>query len=438
MKGDTIRYLKNLFDKGLIEEFALKNKLFATLTGSVITLLAILVTLSGCSSTAVAAGWAGGTVSGSSVYTVSNQGQLVAMTAANTQGWAAAVEGTAASGGFLSCSAPSTLVAVYGTPAAADDNIYVAGYNGKIYSYSITKQSSNADVTLDTGNSKPIVGGITASGGKIFVGSSNGSLYALDGATLAQLWKFSTGDKIWCTPAVDSDTVFVGSFDKKVYALDAATGTNKWSFDTQGAVVSTPVIADGVVYVASFNRSIYALDEVTGKLKWQFPALGESGESPRQWFWATPVISNGILYAPCMDGKVYCVNIKDGTTASVFDLGAAVSSSPVVANGQVVVATQEAKIFSLDAAKSAKLLMVDLRLADSQTKLTVNSQLSALGNTVYIHGLDPDKMYALDVITQKFVAFALGSVSTTSTPTATATATVTTTLIIATTITATK
>jgi outer membrane protein assembly factor BamB len=286
----------------------LKKKMLATLAGTGIALLAIFVTLSGCSSTAVAAGWAGGTVSGDSVYTVSSQGQLVAMTTAETQEWAAAVQGTAASGGFLGCSAPSTLVAVYGTPAVAGDYIYVGGYNGKIYSYSIAKQSLNTSVALDADDSKPIVGGVAASGGKVFVGSSNGNLYALDGGTLAQLWKFGTGSKIWCTPAVDNGTVFVGSFDKKVYALDEATGAKKWSFDAKGVVVSTPVIADGVVYITSFNRSIYALDEATGSLIWQFPAPGQSGAAPREWFWADPVISNGILYAPCMDGKVYCVN----------------------------------------------------------------------------------------------------------------------------------
>ena len=110
----------------------MKKKLFASFAGTLVALLAIFVTLSGCSSTAVAAGWAGGTVSGDSVYTVSGQGQLVAMTTSGTQQWAAAVEGVAASGGFLGCSSPSTLVAVYGTPGIAGDYIYVAGYNGKM------------------------------------------------------------------------------------------------------------------------------------------------------------------------------------------------------------------------------------------------------------------------------------------------------------------
>ena len=414
----------------------MKKKLFASVAGTGVALLAIFVTLSGCSSTAVAAGWAGGTVSGDSVYTVSSQGQLVAMTTSETQQWAAAVEGTAASGGFLGCSAPSSLVAVYGTPAVAGDYIYVAGYNGKIYSYSISKQAENTSVTLDTDDSKPVVGAVTASGGKVFVGSSNGNLYALDGKTLALAWKFATGGKIWCTPAIDNGTVFFGSFDKKVYAVDAATGAKKWSFDAKGAVVSTPVIADGVVYITSFDRSIYALDEATGSLKWQFPAPGESGNFPREWFFATPVISNGILYAPDMDGKVYAVNIKDGTSAALFDLGDAISSSPVVVAGKVIVATQKAQIYSLDAATGTKLLLLDVRLGDKQGSATVNSQLSVQGNTVFIHTLLEDKIYAMDATNGSFKSVSLDAI--TGTPTSIVPTTVVVTSIVPTTITVTK
>ncbi len=414
----------------------MKKKLFASFAGTGLALLAIFATLSGCSSTAVAAGWAGGTVSGDSVYTVSSQGQLVAMTTSGTQQWASAVEGTAASGGFLSCSAGSTLVAVYGTPAVAGDYIYVAGYNGKIYSYSISKQAENSNATLDTDDSKPIVGGVTAGGGKVFVGSSNGNLYALDGKTLAVAWRFATGGKIWCTPAVDNGTVFAGSFDKKVYAVDAATGKEKWAFDAKGAVVSTPVVADGVVYITSFDRRIYAVDEATGSLKWQFPASGTNGSFPREWFFATPVISNGVLYAPCMDGKVYAVNIKDGTSAGLFDVGDAVSSSPVVVAGKVIVATQEAKVYSLDAAAGTKTLLLDFRLSDKQGSATVNSQLSAQGNTVFIHTLLEDKMYAMDAATGAAKSLSLGAI--TGTPTSIVATTVVVTSVVPTTITVTK
>jgi outer membrane protein assembly factor BamB len=385
----------------------LKKKVLVTAIALTLALLAVLVPLAGCGSAVAAAGWAGVTVSGDSAYTVSSQGQLVALSLADLTkkpNWTAAVEGVASSGGFLGCSAPSTAVAVYGTPAVSGDVVYVAGYNGKVYSYSISKQSESSNVQLDQDDPKPIVGGPAVDQGKVYVASSNGNLYALDATTLAQIWKFATGNKIWSTPAVDNGTVFAGSFDKKVYAVDAATGKQKWSFTTQGAILATPVIDNGIVYVASFDRKIYALDEATGSVKWQFPALGQASDTPQDWFWATPVVSNGMLYAPCMDGKVYAVSTQDGSLVTVFDLGTEIPSSPVVVDGKVIVATHDAKIYSLDATGSkTQLLLKNLRDDDKDntpSKITVSSPLSSENGVVYIHGLQSDRIYVFDTVTK--------------------------------------
>jgi outer membrane protein assembly factor BamB len=302
--------------------------------------------------------------------------------------------------------------------------VYLAGYNGKVYSYSISKQSESSNAQLDQDDSKPIVGGPVVDQGKVYVASSNGNLYALDATTLAQIWKFQTGNKIWSTPAVDNGTVFVGSFDKKVYALDEATGNKKWSFNTQGAIIATPVIGNGTVYVASFDRHIYALDEATGSVKWQYPALGQSGNTPSEWFWATPVISNGILYAPCLDGKVYAVNTQDGSLVTTFDLGVA--------------------IYSLDvSAGAAQQLLIELRKEDTQPNLKVNSKLSIANGIVYIHGLLADKVYAFDPGTKDFtpskiITGATSSASTTVTTTTIAPTTVIVTTTVTTTVTVTK
>ncbi len=387
-------------------------------------------TFTGCGSSAVSAGWTGVIVNGDNIYTVSGLGQLDALTAANGNTlWGVAVDTTSLGGGGLGCSPSSTVVPVYGNMSINGDQLYIAGYNGKVYTFNVNTRISTS-VVLDTDDSKPIVGGAVVSQGKVFVGSSNGSLYALDGVSLSEIWQFTTGNKIWSTPAVNNGNVFIGSFDKKLYAVDAVTGKEKWSFVTQGAILSTPVIDGGTVYVASFDRSIYALDEATGNLKWQFPASGRSVNGPAAWFWATPVIFNGILYAPCLDGKVYAVKTQDGTQVTTFDLGNKISSSPVVVNRKVVVATYDGKIYSLDASENkSQVLVVDLRVTDSnQNKLTVSSSLSTLGGVVYIHGFQSEKIYALDLATGVPKAYPLGSVAATMPVTATVTATATVTV----------
>ncbi|MFJ9597987.1 PQQ-binding-like beta-propeller repeat protein, partial [Streptomyces virginiae] len=60
--------------------------------------------------------------------------------------------------------------------------------------------------------------------------------------------------------------VYIGSSDGKVYALDAATGTPRWAHTTAGAVwSSSPAVVDGIIYIGSNDKKVYALDAATGR-----------------------------------------------------------------------------------------------------------------------------------------------------------------------------
>ena len=95
----------------------------------------------------------------------------------------------------------------------------------------------------------------------MYVGSGDGKVYALNGATGAKKWEFLTGDRVRSSPAIGSDgTVYVGSWDNKVYALNGATGAKKWEFQTGRYVFSSPAIgSDGKVYVGSHDKKVYAI-----------------------------------------------------------------------------------------------------------------------------------------------------------------------------------
>ena len=58
----------------------------------------------------------------------------------------------------------------------------------------------------------------------------------------------------------------MGSLDGKVYALNAATGALVWSYTTGDEVSSSPAVAGGVVYVGSLDGKVYALNAATGAL----------------------------------------------------------------------------------------------------------------------------------------------------------------------------
>ena len=71
---------------------------------------------------------------------------------------------------------------------------------------------------------------------------------------------------VWSTWALDDTTV---------YAVNAATGAPRWSYTTGGHVTSSPAVANGVVYVGSQDKNIYALNAVTGSKLWSYPTEGD-------------------------------------------------------------------------------------------------------------------------------------------------------------------
>ncbi len=74
---------------------------------------------------------------------------------------------------------------------------------------------------------------------------------------LMKKWAYQTGGEIIPSPVVVGGVVYVGSSDGNLYALDAATGTKKWDYRT-GDVADVPVVVGGVLYVGSNDHNLYA------------------------------------------------------------------------------------------------------------------------------------------------------------------------------------
>jgi outer membrane protein assembly factor BamB len=123
-------------------------------------------------------------------------------------------------------------------------------------------------------------------GGLVFVADRSGAVRAFD-KDGKQVWKTFTAGPIYYPPAVANDRVYAGSADGRVYALEARTGRFLWSFRVApqdrwipvfGKLISVWPVAGGVVvdkgtvYAAAGithydGTYVVALDAATGKLK---------------------------------------------------------------------------------------------------------------------------------------------------------------------------
>ena len=85
-------------------------------------------------------------------------------------------------------------------------------------------------------------------------------LVAVDLAARELLWTFPALSAFRSSPALAGDTLYLGSNDGSVYAVEAATGTERWRLPTGGRVTGSPAVVDGMLYVGSHDGKVYAIE----------------------------------------------------------------------------------------------------------------------------------------------------------------------------------
>ncbi len=304
-------------------------------------LLSTSLLLAGCAA-APTRGWSGPAVANNILYVGTIGGEVIALDVSGDQPsqiWSETLE-SPATGGFLACSARlSTPMSTYGTPAIGEDKVYVGGYDGYIYSFTVDDGYMRK---FDTGSA--IVGSPIVADETVFVGNSDGKFYAFS-LDLSPKWPtpFSTGAKIWSTPVVDNGVVYIGSSDHKLYAIDTESGREIWHFETQGAILSDPLVVDGTIYVGSGDNNFYAIDAGTGEEKWAFEA--------ENWFWTEALFYNGEIWVGCLDHKVYAINAQNPEDFRVvLETEGMVRTPPVLMENLnlILVGSEDGNVYAID------------------------------------------------------------------------------------------
>lgn len=263
------------------------------------------------------------------------------------------------------------------TPAVADGRVYVLSYDGRLHAldarsgallwkfasagerrfearglHGFLPRTQTVADPFDVFLSSPLV-----AQGRVFFGSGDGHLYALDAASGALAWKFATGDVVHGSPAYADGRVFVGSWDSRFYAVDAASGRELWRHQggtddllhNQVGFQSSPAVAGDTVYVGGRDARLHALDARTGALRWQF-ATGVS------WVVSSPAVAGErVVFATSDSSRLHVVDARSGRGLIDEDTSAFVFSSPVIAGDVLLVGVLNGTLQARDLASGALL-----------------------------------------------------------------------------------
>ena len=112
---------------------------------------------------------------------------------------------------------------------------------------------------------------------------------------------FPDAELAWSEPTVLGGRVFVGSQNGTIYSLDAKSGCIYWTFLADGGVRASvsigPSAGPGSPYSAYFSDqrgNAYSLDATTGKLNWQ----KHVEDHPIVRLTGSPTLHDGRLYVP--------------------------------------------------------------------------------------------------------------------------------------------
>ncbi len=151
-------------------------------------------------------------------------------------------------------------------------------------------------------------------------------------------WFFPTSGPVSASPSVAHGTVYVGSWNGTMYALSASSGAVRWTFDIADphpedrtgfpGIQSSAALSHGKLYFGAADANVYALRARDGTPVWK-TSLGDPDTSVEgAHVWSSPAVFDGTVYvgkashldAPCVRGALFALDAATGAQKWRFNV----------------------------------------------------------------------------------------------------------------------
>jgi outer membrane protein assembly factor BamB len=180
----------------------------------------------------------------------------------------------------------------------------------------------------------------TLKDGVLYFGDYSGHVQAISEQTGRRLWISGSGGALlgsgtfYSTAAVVYGRVFLGNTDGRIYAYDASTGRLDWAVQTGAYIYASPAVTNApglgpTIYLGSYDGTFYALNARSGQIAWQYHAHGRISGS-------ATIVGRTVYFADLGSHRTYGLGISTGRV--VFELNTG-SFDPVISDGENIYLT---------------------------------------------------------------------------------------------------
>lgn len=221
-------------------------------------------------------------------------------------------------------------------PALGYDMLFAASRHGEIGAYDPASGDtiwstdfaqfrdegylSGVSKLWSSGESAKISGGLALAYERVFFGTENGDVFALDAKTGEVVWHITVPGEVLAAPAIDSNVVVVNTGSGLMYGLDANDGKQLWNYESEVPPLSlrgiaSPTVSNGGAIVGTASGKLAVAIVNTGQVVWEQTIAAPSGATELERIAdidSRVLVLGGLIYTISYDGTLAAVEMRSG------------------------------------------------------------------------------------------------------------------------------
>ena len=230
------------------------------------------------------------------------------------------------------------------SPLIDHGRLFFGSQGGTVYALN----ASNGHVLWTYHAAGSVKASPTLSGGVLYFGDYSGHVQAISEQNGRRLWISSSEGALlgngtfYSTAAVIYGRVFLGNTDGRVYAYDQNTGKLDWAVQTGAYVYASPAVTNApglgpTIYLGSYDGTFYAINARSGNVSWKFNAHGRISGS-------ATIVGRTVYFADLGEHRTFGLGISTGRKLFEMNTGA---FDPVISDGTDIYLTGYTGLYGL-------------------------------------------------------------------------------------------